>query len=251
MDLTIETKCWENDWHWVLNPARMRALLERCGSDRSKHVVWLNNGDSLNDMRRAADALVSMGLVDEYDVVADWADEALDFFGIDPESFFGGYHYSIAELVGLYRCNTKFLMHFSGDSMPLPGLPDAWVQTLLSNLDAHDDWLVANLLWNGRLHEARREATQMMGMQYEWAVGFGFSDQMYLVRAADFKAPIYSHTHEAGERYPKYGGNLFEKRVDAYMRTHQRLRATWVLGSYLHKNYPRRWYQRLLWKAPW
>lgn len=251
MDLTIETKCWENDWHWVLQPNRMRALAERCGFDRARYVVWINNGPSLESMKRAADALVSEGLIHEYGVVADTADEALSFFGIDPDSFNGGYYYSIAELVSLYMCNTKYLLHFSGDSIPHVGVPVQWIDTLIGGLEEHPEWLVANLLWNERLHEAKREAAYFLGAHDEWAVGYGFTDQMYLVRASDFKAPIYSCTHEAGERYPKYGGNLFEKRVDAYMRIHQRLRATWVLGSYLHKNYPRNWHQRLFWRPPW
>lgn len=251
MDLTIETKCWEQDWRWALQPNRMRAMVERCGSDRAKYVVWINNGSSIESMKRAADLLVSKGLIHEYGVVADFAHEALSFFGIDPDSFDGGYHYSIAELVGLYQCNTPYLLHFAGDTLPLGGLPERWIDTLLSGLEKHPDWLVANLLWNERLHEAKREAACFSGASDEWAVGYGFSDQMYLVRTSDFKAPIYGLFHAAGVRYPRYGGNLFEKRVDAFMRTNLRVRGTWLSGSYLHKNYPRNWHQNLFWSAPW
>jgi hypothetical protein len=251
MDLTIETKCWEHDWHWVLQADRMRAMVERCASDRAKYVLWINNGPSLECMRRGADILVSKGLIHEYGVVADFADEALSFFGIEPDGFDGGYFYSIAELVGVYQCTTPYLLHFAGDTLPHAGLPDKWMNTLLCGLNEHPDWLTVNLLWNGRLHEAKREADFFSGALDEWAVGYGFSDQMYLVRTSEFRAPIYHLSHPAGKRYPRYGGNLFERRVDAFMRTNQRLRGTWLPGSYAHENYPRTWWQNLFWRAPW
>jgi hypothetical protein len=60
---------------------------------------------------------------------------------------------------------------------------------------------------------------------------------MYLVRTEDFRASIYEESHEASERYPHYGGELFEKRVDSWMRNNHHLRATHRHGSYLHQNF--------------
>jgi hypothetical protein len=62
---------------------------------------------------------------------------------------------------------------------------------------------------------------------------------MYLVKTADFKAPIYNETHPESERYPEYGGELFEKRVDSWMRRHDYQRLTFKHGSYIHKNFPK------------
>jgi hypothetical protein len=68
-------------------------------------------------------------------------------------------------------------------------------------------------------------------------VGFGFSDQCFLVRTADFRAPIYNELNDLSARYPGYGGELFEKRVDAWMRNHGFLRATFKHGTYLHEKH--------------
>jgi hypothetical protein len=60
---------------------------------------------------------------------------------------------------------------------------------------------------------------------------------MYLVRTVDFRVLIYEEINDASERYPKYGGELFEKRVDSWMRNHGNIRATSKQASYLHQNF--------------
>jgi hypothetical protein len=70
-------------------------------------------------------------------------------------------------------------------------------------------------------------------------IGYGFPDQCYLVRTNDFRQQIYSYTHPASERYPKYGEELFEKRVDSFMRTKERYRLTSIKANYIHSNFPK------------
>ena len=47
---------------------------------------------------------------------------------------------------------------------------------------------------------------------------------MLLGKHHDFKAPIYNEANPVSERYPKYGGETFEKRVDSWIRNHKYLR---------------------------
>jgi hypothetical protein len=60
-----------------------------------------------------------------------------------------------------------------------------------------------------------------------------------MVRTADFRRAIYGEKHPDSARYPGYGGELFEKRVDSWMRNHGHLRATYRHGAYLHESAPR------------
>ena len=53
---------------------------------------------------------------------------------------------------------------------------------------------------------------------------------------SDFKDRIYYEHHPDSQRYPAYGGELFEKRVDAWMRTNGFLRCTYKHGSYIPRN---------------
>jgi hypothetical protein len=248
VDLTIETKCWGRDWRWVLDHSRFNTLRKRCGASEAKWILWVNNGAAQDAMAEAAEGLKKAGLIDEWGLVSDHAVSALTHFKIDPASFKGGYNYSIAELVGLYRCGTPYLLHFAGDTLPGNNTTDVWLPTLLQGLRDHPEWAVVNLSWDGKYAEVRRDAGEILE---PWAIGYGFSDQMYLVRSAEFKAAIYNETHVAGQRYPAYGGNLFEKRVDAYMRNHRRLRATLLTAAYEHKNYPKTKWQSLFWTKNW
>ena len=78
--------------------------------------------------------------------------------------------------------------------------------------------------------------------------GYGFSDQLYLIRASDYKQKIYEYYNAASERYLKFAGELFEKRVDSWMRENQLLRASYKHGNYLYENFPRRgslrWFEK-------
>ena len=67
-------------------------------------------------------------------------------------------------------------------------------------------------------------------------MGQGFSDQCYLINTDVFKNKIYNFTHPDSERYPKYGGELFEKKCDAFMRTNNKYRITSTTTGYVSNN---------------
>jgi hypothetical protein len=166
--------------------------------------------------------------------VHEHAQEALDFFQLSKEKLGKGYYYSIAELVSIYLTKTKYLLHFSSDAIPEKNIAFNWLQQGIHLLDTNSEVKVCNLTWNHRFHEAKNESLKEDAQFY---YGYGFSDQMYLVRTADFRASIYEEINDASERYPKYGGELFEKRVDSWMRNHNHIRASFKQASYLHRNF--------------
>ena len=71
---------------------------------------------------------------------------------------------------------------------------------------------------------------------HEWDYENGFSDQTYLVETALFKKPIYNEYHNFSDRFPIYGGELFEKRVDSYMQNRNLFRASNRYVYYTHKD---------------
>jgi hypothetical protein len=231
--VTLETKCYERDWRRLLQTDRLRQLADRNGFAFAQKVLIINNVKHPREVARQAQAAVEKGWLTQYYVAEDHAAEALKFFSLSREALGKGYVYAIAELVSIYLCQTEFLLHFAGDC--LPEKSHAWIPQALQVLNEDSRVRVANLLWNGDFAEAKSESSEDTG---DFFKGFGFSDQCYLVRTADFRQPIYNHSHPASARYPEYGGELFEKRVDAWMRCHGHLRATYKHASYLHQNVP-------------
>ena len=232
--VTVETKCWENDWEFLLKTDRIQRMVEHSAFAFARKALLINNVRSPAKVCAAAERLVRSGVITDFHLVADHEDAALEFFGLSKSALGAGYVYSIAELVGIYLCETEFLLHFSGDSMPSPAA--GWMEAALMRFGQESRVKVANLTWNHNYEEAANEA---FAEDEEFYVGYGFSDQMYLVRTSDFRSrPIYHEEHELSARYPEYGGELFEKRIDSWMRNHEFVRLTYKHGGYEHRNFP-------------
>lgn len=232
--VTFETKCYEKDWEILLKTGRLEAMISRNCFEFAERILYINNVSDPDKVRRYADRLTEQGVISSHVLVADHADEALDFFGIERDSFKGGYYYSIQELVGIYLCRSEYLLHFSSDSILDGSFP--WVGQGISILEHDQRIRSVNCVWNRKHGEARDNAVEETD---DFWIGPGFSDQCYLIRTEDFKARIYGETHPASARFPGYGGELFEKRVDAWAHNNGYLLATYKHGSYLSRNFPR------------
>lgn len=242
--ITFEIKCYEKDWRFVLRTGRIEQLLKRCNYDFARRILYINNVEDYAAVEKYAKQLVQKGTIDEYIRVSDYEDQVLDFFGLTKEEFKGGYYYSIAELTGIFLCRTEYLVHFSSDAMLEVG-PYPWINSAINQMSLRKDVLVAF----PNYHSAKEESIKD---DDDWYYGYGFSDQCYLIRIADFKKRIYQEYNPDSERYPKYGGELFEKRVDAYMRNHQLLRMSSKHRAYYHKNFPKkRFALRVLFVRQW
>jgi hypothetical protein len=234
MSITFETKIWENDWELVLKTSRLRDLVSRCNHPFDRRVLYINNVKNPSIVEAHAQRLINEGVIDQFVHVHEHAQEALDFFQLSKEKLGKGYYYSIAELVSIYLTKTKYLLHFSSDAIPEKNIAFNWLQQGIHLLDTNSEVKVCNLTWNHRFHEAKNES---ISEDDQFFYGYGFSDQMYLIRTADFRALIYEEINEASNRYPKYGGELFEKRVDSWMRNHNHIRASSKQASHLHQNF--------------
>ncbi len=234
MTITLETKVWENDWELILKTSRLKELVNRCKHQFDKKILYINNVKNPLQVEEYAQKLIKQNVIDQFIHVHEHADAALEFFNLSKEKLGKGYYYSIAELVSIYLTETSYILHFSGDSIPEKTIPPNWLNQGLKVLQENHQVKVFNLAWDKKYKEAQNESISEDSSFY---LGYGFSDQMYLIRTADFKAAIYEEVNAASDRYPCYGGELFEKRVDSWMRNHQFLRATFKHGSYLHQNF--------------
>lgn len=233
--VTFETKCYENDWEFILKGSYLQQMIARCNYRFAKRTVLINNVNDIEKVRHYAEKMVRKHVIDEYYLVDDYAQKVLEHFDISLSSFNGGYYYSIAELTGILLCSTPYLLHFSSDTMP-DNSRSPWIKDAIAVFEERQDVIAANPVWNFNYAEAKEESIDSLRNFY---LGYGFSDQCYLVKTACFKQRIYNEKHPLSERYPQYGGELFEKRVDSYMRNHQLYRITSMNASYVHENFPK------------
>jgi hypothetical protein len=244
--VTFETKCWERDWEFLLKTPRLERMIARNDFLFSERILFINNVRNSAKVCSHAEKLVNANVLTDFCLVEDHAKEALDFFQLSRDALGRGYVYSISELVAIYRCRTDFLLHFSGDAI-LAARSD-WVAKSLREFEKSGQVKVANPVWNHKFGEARNES---FDENDGFFLSFGFSDQCYMVRTDDFRAPVYNETHPESGRYPRYGGELFEKRVDSWLRNHDYHRLTYKHCSYVHRNFPKNPVRRqvkLLWE---
>ena len=233
--ITLETKCYENDWEYLLKTDRLKEAAALCRYPFDRIVLYINNVKDPDKVARYADKLVRSGVISQFVHVSDHAGRVLESFGCDPESFRGGYYYSIAEMTGIYLCKTDYLLHFSSDT--IMANKEEWIGSAIGKMEENAQILAANPTWNDKFHGAREESVAEDDAFY---IGHGFSDQCYLIAPARFRSPIYNDRHAVSQRrFPAHGGESFEKRVDAYMRNHGYLRITSKRASYRHRNFPR------------
>ncbi len=232
--VTFETKVWEQDWKYILTGDYLDKMITNCNYIFEKKNLMINNVNDREKVAKYAEIKKNQGIIDNYYFVEDYADEVLLHFGIKKEDFLGGYYYSIAELVGIYLCTTKYLLHFSSDSFISFNNSKVWIENAIEIFNKRNDIIVANPTWNYSFVEAKEESFETLERFY---LGSGFSDQCYLIKTDIFKKKIYEEKNIESNRYPKYGGELFEKRVDSYMKNNNLFRITSMDASYIHKNF--------------
>ena len=233
-DVTFETKCWENDWRLMLQTDHLAEMINNCGYAFAEKILFINNVNNPEKVKKYAEKAVKNGIIDKYVMVEEYADEVLKHFDIEKDDFAGGYYYSISELVSIYLCRTKYLLHFSSDSyIPNEYKAVEWIDPAIKLMEETPEFIAANPVWNYHFDEGENESYDETD---EFWISKGFSDQCYLINTDVFKNRIYNCRHEAAEKYPKYGGELFEKRVFSYMMTEGKSRLTSKKLSYISCN---------------
>jgi hypothetical protein len=237
--ITFATSCWERDWDILLKTKFLQHKIQRNSYGFDKKMLVINNVKDRVEVEKYARRAVEDGIITDYYFVDDYIEEALKFFVLTKEALGKGYYYSNHELASIYLCSTDYLLFFTGDTTLTQEVN--WIDTVLGMFEKNSVYKVANLVWNGKYEDAKTESSSETPDFY---IGYGFSDQNFLVRTADFKAPIYTEENPASARYPQYGGETFEKRVDSWMRNHGFLRLTCKHGSYFHEDFPQSVYTK-------
>ena len=243
MTISFETKVWEKDWELILKTNRLKDLIGACNHEFDKKILLINNVNNPNEVLKEADRLVKNGVITEYINVEEHAKQALEHFGISKESLGVGYYYSIAELVSIFLSKTQYLLHFSGDSMVAKESVENWLEIGIKTLEKNPQIKVVNLRWDQSDAGIREE---MISETPDHWSSIGFSDQMYLVRTQDFREKIYNYHHPYSDRYPKFAGEIFEKRVDSWLRVNNFYRATLKNGRYIHRNFTNKSWKKKL-----
>ena len=230
MDLDVDfvINCWEATYRELLVPGGVAQRADEHKFKFAKRVLLLNNIINLDDARlRAGDAGV-----DQVVVVADRLDDALQKTGLQRAHLRRVGPFVDWALVAVTLPGSPYML--SWDAGVNLTEPTDWISPALELMRRRPSVLVANPAWRlpGKADTLPAEAIELDG---DFAVGYGFSDQAWLVRRDALARPVYRYLCPASWRYPLASIDLtFEARVDAYMRRMGRHRATFTGASYIH-----------------
>lgn len=227
--VTFATACWEKDWRLILldpDYLAVRQIGHHC-FPFAERLLIINNVSDLEAVKQAAAQKVREGVLTRFVV----AEDILPSFGLHRSQFNDWQYYNaLAPLSAIYHAKSEYLLYLTGDVYLKK--PVDWIPKAIRFLQKRDEIKVANLLWNECTGEAKKESYRRTWNFF--VANQGFSDQMFLVRSSDVRAPIYGEIREDAAHYPR--GDVFEKRLFSFMKNHGWERITFRRGSYTHEN---------------
>jgi hypothetical protein len=228
VDLVVN--CYERTYRDVLAPGFFSGLEGQNAVSFEGRVALVNNVADRDDARRRAEALLEAGEITALHFVEEWIDAALRVVGLAPADLGRGRRYSEHLLVAVTLPGAPWVLHWDAE-VRLRERVD-WTTPSIDLMEREPRVLVANP--NDWHHPAGR-VERTLERRNGFALGFGFSDQLFLARRADLARPIYGERCIATARNPlAHFAYIFEMRIDAYMRHHGLLRASHLDSAYLH-----------------
>lgn len=221
--------CFERTYRKVLAPGFAAGVAAQNLGRFRRTVVVVNNVADRGAVEVLAAARRAAGEINTFHFVADRVDEAYRQCGLSRRRLGRLHYYSDHLLVAAtLPTDAEYLLHWDADIRLEPSAD--WITPSVELMNRDPQIFTANPWWGS--DSISRETLVEAG---PFAVGYGFSDQVFLVRRAEISGPIYRHFSLASLRYPlAHIGRTFENRIDSYMRCRRRLRATYRPAVYRH-----------------
>lgn len=232
VDLVVNV--FERTYRRALQADVFERIVQAHGRPFARRVALVNNVEDRDDAHRLAQRLLADGAIDEAHFVADHLPRALGAAELSRAQLEPLLHYSDGPLVAASLPGSPWFLYWDPEARLAE--PGDWITPALELMSADAHVMVANPSWeapdeHGKRHGVEREAIETRA---GFALGHGFSDQVFLAARSSLAAPIYRQRCIASIAYPgAHKAKVFEARVAAHMRHNDRLRATFLGASYL------------------
>lgn len=226
VDLIVN--CFERTYREVLRPGFFTGIERDARVRFARKVAVVNNVDDVGDVRRFGSALQESGEIDEFVFVSDLLDKALGYVGLTPSGLGPLPFYSNWAFVALSLPGSDYMVHWDAEIRMVRSAD--WIQPSIALMRSNPQVATANPLWKGG-----QSAPEFRTRVGDFALGYGFTDQVFLLNRKEFLRPIYKHWVPISMRYPlAHIAPYFEQWVDAYLRKSNRYRATYLPAVYEH-----------------
>lgn len=234
-DVELVFNCFERTIEYVTDTSVLTDLSRKHSYPFARRTLLVNNVDSPRRWTAALDRLVVNGVVDRWVAVAEELPRALEKTGLRLRDIRSREHWSDFGLVAVSLPGPDLVCYCDPEiDLTEPG---DWISPSVELMNTDVRVAVANPRWTGD-STVEEKADEQLG---DFLVGYGFTDHVFLTRRSELARPIYRSSvpiwlrSPASLRYPAaFDSQVFEMRVDAYMRANKRLRATHRWITYTH-----------------
>jgi hypothetical protein len=220
VDLVVNV--YERTFRDVLTPSWWDRVQDQNQREFAGRWVMVNNTENPRDVGRRADGLVASGHLTGWVFVEDLLDAALTTAAL-PRRALGSRPYFldyglVMPLVGV----APFVLGWDAETYLTK--PAEWVSEAVDLMRGSDRVFSAAPRWPSR--DADSLADETIETSGSWALNWGFSDQVFLVRRADMLGPVWRKWAPASWLRHAQHPFTFEGRMESLQRATRRYRAT-------------------------
>ncbi|HEV2974906.1 MAG TPA: hypothetical protein VGX69_07885 [Solirubrobacteraceae bacterium] len=232
-DVDLCVNCYERTYREVLAPGFFATRAADHVRRFTRRTALVNNVVDRAAVERLVVERKGAGELDACFFVEDHIEDALRRTGVAAQEIARAPYFTDWGLVLVTLPGPDWLVHC--DPEVRLQAPCDWVAPSIALMDADARVMVANPRWYAPTPRHDTLARTTLERSGRFALGLGFSDQLFLCRRPELAAPIYGQRCVAMRRYPMANvSRSFEARVDAWMRHHDRLRANFLDAVYVH-----------------
>jgi hypothetical protein len=228
---------FERTYRRALEPATIAEIRASHIRPFDRCVVLISNVADPADAIGRATRLVEEGHIDAFELVEDHIDRALAIVGLGRDDLEPLLHYSAYLLVAATLSGSPWLAYWDPEARLAE--PADWISPALALMRDDPRVMIANPSWEVPDADGRRPGVERetLATRDGFALGPGVSDQVFLASRESLAAPIYQQRCIARIVHPAaHKAHVFEARLGAHMRHHDRLRATALSATYVTDN---------------
>ena len=212
--IAFQTSCYEKSYRLLLEKDLLRHNLSQFSDvDFEEETVIVNNVVNMEHLLKLADEnFTDINFINSQRDIG----TVLNYFGLSLEDISKGLFYSIQHFTGIYHTKCDYLFHVSEDC-GIDNLDSRFIKESIAMLESNKKYIIAMPRWcddDDAIERAKPDKDNFF-------IQYGFTDQIYIIKTKKFKEDIYHYSHPRSARYPAYGGECFEKRIDSFMRCNQ------------------------------
>ena len=224
MSVGLVVNSYERTYRDVLRPGYFGDLVASNLRPMDEVVALINNVQDPDDARDRAEALIRGGEISSFAFVGDHMQAALKQARLPSRMLRRRPYLLDYGLVMPHVTSTEWLLGWDAETRLI--VPTNWIDPSIELMESDSRVFHASLNWRpAEAGEAGLES-ERVETSGDFALNWGFSDQLFLLRRMDLARPIYrSFAPAAIVRHAPHP-YTFEYRVECHQRAARRFRAT-------------------------